>query len=73
MRDLRRMEIQMTVHLSHPEGLLQQSDYAPVALATGSRLLMLAGQAAVTPAGDVTAACPASISSRLPVASATGA
>ena len=45
----------MIVHLSHPEGLLQQSDYAPVALATGSRLLMLAGQAAVTPAGDVTA------------------
>lgn len=44
----------MTVHLSHPDGLLQQTDYAPVALATGSRLLLLAGQAAVTPAGDVT-------------------
>lgn len=44
----------MTVQLSHPEGLLQQSDYAPVALATGSRLLLLAGQAAVTPAGEVT-------------------
>ncbi|MBD5787401.1 RidA family protein [Cellulosimicrobium terreum] len=41
----------MTVHLSHPDGLLQQTDYAPVALATGSRLLLLAGQAAVTPAG----------------------
>ena len=44
----------MTVQLSHPEGLLQQADYAPVALATGSRLLLLAGQAAVTPAGEVT-------------------
>ncbi|RFU20075.1 RidA family protein [Geodermatophilus marinus] len=45
----------MTVHLSHPEGLLQQSDYAPVALATGSRILLLAGQVAVTPAGELTA------------------
>lgn len=45
----------MTVHLSHPEGLLQQDDYAPVALATGSRLLLLAGQAGVTPAGEPTA------------------
>lgn len=45
----------MTVHLSHPDGLLQQDDYAPVALATGSRLLLLAGQAAVTPAGEPTA------------------
>lgn len=44
----------MTVHLSHPGGLLQQTDYAPVALATGSRLLLLAGQLAVTPAGEVT-------------------
>lgn len=44
----------MTVHLSHPDGLLQQSAYAPVALATGSRLLLLAGQLAVTPAGELT-------------------
>jgi enamine deaminase RidA (YjgF/YER057c/UK114 family) len=44
----------MTVHLSRPDGLLQQTDYAPVALATGSRLLLLAGQAAVTPAGEPT-------------------
>ena len=43
----------MTVQLSHPEGLLQQNDYAPVA--TGSRIMLLAGQAAVTPAGEVTA------------------
>lgn len=46
----------MTVHLSHPDGLLRQTDYAPVALATGSRLLLLAGQAAVTPEGRPTAA-----------------
>ena len=45
----------MTVHLSHPDGLLQQTDYAPVALATGSRLLLLAGQLSVTPAGELTA------------------
>ena len=45
----------MTVRLSHPEGLLQQDDYAPVALAEGSRLLLLAGQAAVTSAGEPTA------------------
>jgi enamine deaminase RidA (YjgF/YER057c/UK114 family) len=45
----------MTVHLSHPDGLLQQTDYAPAALATGSRLLLLAGQTTVTPDGDVTA------------------
>lgn len=44
----------MTVHLSHPDGLLQQNDYAPVALATGSRLLVLAGQAGVTAAGEAT-------------------
>ncbi|MGJ9424168.1 RidA family protein [Aeromicrobium sp. CF3.5] len=44
----------MSVTLSHPEGLLQQADYAPVASATGSRTLLLAGQAAVTPAGEVT-------------------
>ena len=45
----------MTVQLSHPDGLLQQSDYAPVATATGSRFLLLAGQAAATPAGEATA------------------
>lgn len=44
----------MTVHLSHPDGLLQQTDYAPVALATGSRLVLLAGQVAATPAGEPT-------------------
>ena len=44
----------MSVQLSHPDGLLQQSDYAPVAIATGSRLVLLAGQVAVTPAGDLT-------------------
>ncbi len=44
----------MSVTLSHPDGLLQQADYAPVASATGSRTLLLAGQAAVTPAGEIT-------------------
>lgn len=44
----------MTVDLRHPDGLLQQADYAPVAVTTGSRLILLAGQAAVTPAGAVT-------------------
>lgn len=44
----------MPVTLSHPDGLLQQTDYAPVASATGSRTLLLAGQVAVTPAGEVT-------------------
>jgi enamine deaminase RidA (YjgF/YER057c/UK114 family) len=44
----------MTVNLSHPDGLLQQTDYAPVALAAGTRLMLLAGQAAVTPAGEPT-------------------
>lgn len=46
----------MTVHLSHPDGLLRQTDYAPVALATGSRMLLLAGQAGVTPEGQPTSA-----------------
>lgn len=46
----------MTVELSHPDGLLEQSDYAPVAVATGSRLMLLAGQVAVTPAGELTSA-----------------
>ena len=44
----------MTVHLSHPDGLLQQTDYAPVAVATGSRFVLLAGQAGVTPTGAPT-------------------
>jgi enamine deaminase RidA (YjgF/YER057c/UK114 family) len=39
----------MTVTHLHPDGLLQQPDYAPVAVATGSRLVLLAGQAGVTP------------------------
>jgi len=44
----------MTVELTHPEGLLRQSDYAPVATATGTRTVLLAGQAAATPAGEPT-------------------
>ena len=44
----------MAVPLSHPDGPLLQSDHAPVALATGSRLVLLAGQVAVTPAGGPT-------------------
>lgn len=44
----------MTVQLSSHEGLLEQTDYAPVALATGSRLVLLAGQAGVTAAGQPT-------------------
>lgn len=43
----------MSVHLSHPAGLLQQDDYAPVATATGSRIVVLAGQTTVTPTGEV--------------------
>ncbi|MGA4687222.1 MULTISPECIES: RidA family protein [Micromonospora] len=39
----------MTVELMHPDGLLRQTDYSPVAVATGSRLVLLAGQAGVTP------------------------
>ena len=39
----------MTVELIHPDGLLQQTDYSPVAVATGSRTILLAGQAGVTP------------------------
>ena len=45
----------MSVSLSHPNGLLQQTDYAPVASTSGARMLFLAGQAGVTPAGEVTA------------------
>lgn len=44
----------MTVHLSHPSELLEQTDYAPVAEAAGSRLVLLAGQAGVTSAGQPT-------------------
>lgn len=44
----------MSVRLDHPDGLLQQSDYAPVSVATGARTVLLAGQAGVTPTGDVT-------------------
>ncbi|GAA1835298.1 RidA family protein [Agromyces salentinus] len=45
----------MTVQLSHPEGLLEQEKYSPVASAIGTRLVLLAGQAAITPSGEVTA------------------
>jgi enamine deaminase RidA (YjgF/YER057c/UK114 family) len=45
----------MTVQLSHPEGLLEQEEYAPVASATGNRLVLLAGQASVAPSGEITA------------------
>lgn len=45
----------MVVHLSRPEGLLEQSDYAPVASATGSRFVLLAGQLAVDPKANVQA------------------
>ncbi|MBL7253508.1 RidA family protein [Paractinoplanes lichenicola] len=39
----------MTVELMHPDGMLEQTDYSPVAVGTGSRLVLLAGQAGVTP------------------------
>lgn len=45
----------MPVSLTHPGGLLQQSDYAPVATSTGARTIFIAGQAAVLPSGEVTA------------------
>jgi enamine deaminase RidA (YjgF/YER057c/UK114 family) len=45
----------LTVHLSHPDGLLEQDDYAPVAVATGTRTVLLAGQAGVDPQGRPTA------------------
>lgn len=38
----------MTVELIHPEGMLRQTDYAPVAVGTGTRFVLLAGQAGVT-------------------------
>lgn len=43
----------MSVQLSRPEGLLEQDDYAPLAVATGARTLYLAGQTATTPDGRV--------------------
>lgn len=46
----------MTVRLSHPDGLLEQSDYAPVATATGSQIVLLAGQLAVNAQGQPTSA-----------------
>lgn len=42
----------MSVRLTHPEGLLEQSDYAPVAIGAGSRLIVLAGQTGVLPSGE---------------------
>ncbi|MFF5078216.1 RidA family protein [Actinoplanes sp. NPDC000266] len=39
----------MSVEFLHPEGLLKQTDYSPVAVGTGSRIVLLAGQAGVTP------------------------
>ncbi len=39
----------MAMKFIHPDGLLRQTDYSPVAVATGSRLILLAGQAGVTP------------------------
>lgn len=49
-----REEIDMPVKLTHPDGLLQQSDYAPVAVAEGSRIVLIAGQLAVDPSGTPT-------------------
>lgn len=43
----------MSVSLSHPEGLLEQPDYEPVAVGTGTRLVVLAGQTGTTPDGEV--------------------
>ncbi|WP_158604384.1 RidA family protein [Nocardioides mangrovicus] len=45
----------MSGELSHPDGLLKQSDYAPLAIGSGSRLLLLAGQTATSPEGDLEA------------------
>ncbi|MCY1144189.1 RidA family protein [Actinoplanes sp. Pm04-4] len=39
----------MSVEFLHPEGMLKQTDYSPVAVGTGTRLILLAGQAGVTP------------------------
>jgi enamine deaminase RidA (YjgF/YER057c/UK114 family) len=39
----------MSVELMHPDGMLRQNDYAPVAVGTGSRIVLLAGQAGVAP------------------------
>jgi enamine deaminase RidA (YjgF/YER057c/UK114 family) len=46
---LMTLEVRMTMQFLHPDGLLQQTDYSPVAVSTGSRLVLLAGQAGVTP------------------------
>ncbi|WP_459272515.1 hypothetical protein [Arthrobacter sp. MDT1-65] len=46
------------MHLRHPDGPLQQADDVPVAVATGTRFLLLAGQVGVTPAGIPTAEDP---------------
>lgn len=46
----------MSVELSHPDGLLRQEDYAPLAVGTGTRLLFLAGQTATSPDGSLEAA-----------------
>jgi hypothetical protein len=42
-----RQEDHMAVELMHPDGLRQQTDYSPAAVGTGSRLVLLAGQAGV--------------------------
>jgi enamine deaminase RidA (YjgF/YER057c/UK114 family) len=42
----------MPVRLSHPAGLLEQNDYAPVAIGRGSNLVLIAGQAGVRPSGE---------------------
>ncbi|WAB82514.1 RidA family protein [Microcella daejeonensis] len=46
----------MTTDFSHPAGLLDQKDYWPVAVGTGSRVVTLAGQVGVSAAGAVEAA-----------------
>jgi enamine deaminase RidA (YjgF/YER057c/UK114 family) len=44
----------MPVRLTHPAGLLEQTDYAPVAIGRGSHLVLIAGQAGVLPTGETT-------------------
>ncbi|WP_158647738.1 hypothetical protein [Actinoplanes sp. ATCC 53533] len=39
----------MSMEFLHPDELLRPTDYWPAAVATGSRLILLAGQAGVTP------------------------
>jgi enamine deaminase RidA (YjgF/YER057c/UK114 family) len=43
----------VSVTLSHPDELLQQPDYEPVAVGTGSRIVMLAGQTGTHATGEV--------------------